>query len=193
MKKLLVLALVMAMASAVSAQEVSVWFEVDPTEPTMHEGGYKPSQIITINVIADFDLGSFSLSVASDFGAVVGTGIEVPTGSGHDAGTVNPLLDVFPDAGLVVNSGGILLTGAKGAIWTIEDPLLPAYEIIYSFEFHIPDLPESTLIIIDDVGFVSIKGETVDIDDIESLVIHTPEPLTIALLGLGGLFLRRRK
>ena len=28
---------------------------------------------------------------------------------------------------------------------------------------------------------------------IDSLVIHQPEPMTIALLGLGGLFLRRRK
>ncbi len=28
---------------------------------------------------------------------------------------------------------------------------------------------------------------------VDSLVIHQPEPMTIALLGLGGLFLRRRK
>ena len=28
---------------------------------------------------------------------------------------------------------------------------------------------------------------------LDSLVIHQPEPMTIALLGLGGLFLRRRK
>jgi hypothetical protein len=193
MKKLLVLALVMAMASAVSAQEVPVWFEVDPADPTLYEGGYASSQIITINIIANFDLASFSLDVASNFGTVEGTGIEVPTGSGHDAGTINPLLEVLPDAGLVVNSGGTLLTGAKGAIFTIEDPLLPAYTVIYSFEFHVPDLPESTLIVIDDIGFVSFLGETENINDVKSLVIHTPEPLTIALLGLGGLFLRRRK
>ena len=179
MKKLLVLILLMAMASAASA--ASVWFEVDESEPQLAGGGYSSSQIITINVVADFEIGSFALDIASNFGTAEG------------AGPVNPAFDLFAEVGEIVNSGGVLITGTRGGILTYLYPPLEAGEIIYSFEFHVPHLPDSTLIVIDDCGFVSFLYSGTDVTDVEALVIHTPEPMTIALLGLGGLFLRRRK
>ena len=51
---------------------------------------------------------------------------------------------------------------------------------------------EATDVILTVTGVVDLDGVSgVDVD--HTLIIHQPEPMTIALLGLGGLFLRRRK
>lgn len=51
---------------------------------------------------------------------------------------------------------------------------------------------EETDVILTIVGVADLDGvEGVAVD--HTLIIHQPEPMTIALLGLGGLFLRRRK
>jgi hypothetical protein len=146
-------------------------------------------------------MSSFALSGSATAGTVIGTGVEVPAGSGNDAGTINPLFDLMPNAGLVVNSGGVLFTGAKSGIFTYFDPPAPAYTVMYSFEFHVPEVQASTEITIYDVAYKDYKGyiggdlqQGLVFDDATDAVIHvTPEPMTIALLGIGGLFLRRRK
>jgi hypothetical protein len=194
MKKLLVLVLILAFASAASAY--SVWLEVDPLDV---ETSYLPSEIITINLVSDLHMSSFSFCVSATGGTVVGTGIENP--AGHDAGTIHPLFDLMPDNGLVVNSGGALFTGAKASIFTMMDPPAPALTVMYSFEFHVPEVEASTDITIYDVAYKNYTGfidgeltQPLAFTDATDAVIHvTPEPMTIALLGIGGLFLRRRK
>ena len=181
MKKLLVLILVLAFASAASA--TNAWFEVDPDDPDGADG-YQYSDILTINVIADFDMGSFTIG-----------SIDATAGTAEGLPTINPTMDLMRKFGTLTNSGGVLITGPVGAgILTLYFPPLPAGEIICSFEFHVPDVDPSTEITISDSGFVSFLYLGEEVSDMTDLVIHvTPEPMTIALLGLGGLFLRRRK
>jgi hypothetical protein len=181
MKKLLVLTLVMAMASAASAG--SAWFEVDPA--SYHECGYDAGDVIKINVIADFDVQFLSLAIGSNWGIATG------------AGPLNPIYQSGIEyVGNIINSGGALITHISAADW---ENAVPAGQIIYSFTFEMPDLPDSILVIIDSLNggeelyYTSLSDGTTTVEDLEALVIHTPEPLTIALLGLGGLFLRRRK
>lgn len=63
------------------------------------------------------------------------------------------------------------------------------------FEFHVPDLPWSTIIFVDPIGLQLFDKFNAPLpSDVIPLEIHvSPEPMTVALLGLGGLFLRRRK
>ena len=76
---------------------------------------------------------------------------------------------------------------------------------LYSFVYHVPDVPINTYIIIgtyaDGENWLSPQytvanggGTFTGTQYFTPLVLHYfPEPMTMGLLGLGGLFLRRRK
>ena len=192
-KKSLIMLVLLAMAVAANASTSSVWFEVDAQDAA---SGYLPSDIITINLVADFDVGSISLSIGADGGAAEAVGTLHP---GLSIGTV-PYY-----AGTLYNDLGILIIGIGGGMATSESAI-PAGQVLYSFEFHVPDVQESTTIIIDDVTgtnplggaplgtAVADKNYSIYLTDVGSLAIHViPEPMTMSLLVLGGLFLRRRK
>lgn len=177
MKKLLVLILVLAMASAGWAATVTMRVESGDQKDS-----YEYSDTITIEVVADFGVGNFSISkVKTDNG---GTSSSPAL---HEDFTISPLND-----GDVVNSAGVLIQSVAGSTNGFD---LSSGTVLWEFEFHVPDLEHST--------YITISSEGVDVSDsyymtsassIGDLEIHvTPEPMTIALLGLGGLFLRRRK
>ena len=136
MKKLLIMLALLTMA--VAANAASVGFQVDPQDVA---DSYLPSDIITINLVADFDVGSISLSIGADGGSAEAVGTLHP---GLAIGTV-PYY-----AGTLYNDLGILIIGIGGGMATSE-PAIPAGEVLYSFEFHVPDVPPSTIITIDDV------------------------------------------
>ena len=186
MKNLLTILLVLAMASAASAVVV---FEVDPEDA---KDSYMPSDIITINVVADHGVGSVGI------GAIV-------TDKGGTATVIglNPLLSQAPlQQGTPINDGTTLIEYIAGNVPLVA-PELPAGAVLYSFEFHVPQVPDSTIITIDDLtDYMASPPKYTSINskdymnmssDIGALQIHVPEPMTIALLGLGGLFLRRRR
>jgi len=174
MKKLLILCLVMAMASAAWAGTVTMRVESGDQKTS-----YKESDTITIEVVADFDVANFSITkVWGD-----------PTASSpalHTSFTMTPL-----NPGVVVNSGGVLIQSVAGSAASN----ISAGQVLWQFEYHVPDVPHSTWLTISstDVWIDEYYGSDYA-DSINDLEIHvTPEPMTIALLGLGGLFLRRRK
>jgi hypothetical protein len=188
MKKILSLFLVLAMASVASA--AAVWFEVDSADAKDH---YEGSDVITINVLADFDIASFKIGAISS-----------SDGTAEAIGGLHPNLNVVPYEGDIINTGGILILDIHGDAGYGAPPAY-AYEVLYSFEFHVPyGLDPSTYIMIDDYTDTSAQPPIYTaiadpywmyyIEDVEPAVIHViPEPMTILLLGLGGLFLRRRK
>jgi hypothetical protein len=181
MKKLLVLALVLVFASAASA---GFLMEILVNGAPYQGESVFPSDIITVSVLSDGPvtfMGQASLDVsnADDWAEI------------YDDGTVNPGnwlaagLDLFPTS-----------TGVEaqfnGATFIAPFP----GGLIYTFEFHVPDLEPSTIIVIDALhgdwdGLDAIPGME---DQLPYAAIHViPEPMTIGLLGLGGLLLRRRK
>ncbi|MHC4074945.1 MAG: hypothetical protein ACYSRZ_00825 [Planctomycetota bacterium] len=161
MKKTAVLVIILSFVSTASAAEA--WFEVDAGDV---KTSYNANDIITINVVTDFAIDCFNLGQIS---ATAGT-VEGP-------GTVHPLFTLLPHAGIVINSGGVLLVDAQGAILTLMGlPPAPAGTIIYTFEFRVPDVPDSTMITIYDEAFIQFGWTVFDATDLEIHVGEVPEP-----------------
>ena len=164
MKKLLVLMLVLSLVSAANAAiSLSVNGEVAPPEITI-----APSDIIVIDIQSD-GTTSYPFWLYAYDGP--GTLSNPRAAQGDLTELVRTLsytgytcYDIF-----VGDSAGGLVPGAG-----------------FLFDFHC-DGPGDVLITLNDYNTYEV---------IDSLTIHQvdiPEPMTLSLLGLGGLFLRRRK
>lgn len=182
MKKLMVLMMVLGTASAAFGVP---YFQIDPADYKDH---YLPSEVITINIV---DVNVLGISID----AIVDGGIG---GTAQEPQTFHPNLNLT-NAG-VLNIGGHLVEYVF-ANTTIGG----ASGVIYSFDYHVPDVQQSTIITIgtfsdgdlfweplfDYEGGSSYEGP---IYMLQGQAIHViPEPATVALLGLGGLLLRRHK
>jgi len=192
MKKLLIFVLVLGMASIAGA--VPVFQVVDPCDH------YRPSDVITIALV-DTGVISFSIDAIVDAICIDPEPPIIPAG-GYAA---EPQIfnagfgSTFPG---VLNVRGNLVEYVQASITSV--PPVPVSGILYTFEYHVPEVPASTLICIESLTggpngywapyFTYVGGGEYE-GPVEMLeCIHViPEPATIALLGLGGLLLRRRK
>ena len=165
MKKLVCLMIVALIGTVASAAVIEL------LSPATAEVG----DIVTINLYSDVTAGDFTVLSISDGGAGGSASNAVVT-AGFD-------WVIFTGPG-TLNTGGFLVENATGKT-NFGSPLVGG--ILYSFDYTVAAAPIGTIINFTadgNVGGTIISGAAMEV---------IPEPITIALLGLGGLFLRRRK
>ncbi|MFH1371992.1 MAG: PEP-CTERM sorting domain-containing protein [Planctomycetota bacterium] len=184
MKKLLVLLMVLGMASMASAMlQISVNGNPEPVDSLIF---LEPSQELILDIWTDSDI------VAGDGEGYFGLVVNLANGSialGSGAAVIEP-----PDDGVTVEHGfgaveaGIPLPpgvdGSVVGIWLTTTAIIPLGTVIFDgFIFHCEGIGDAIIQIVDEGGTV-----------VDTVIVHQiPEPMTVALLGLGGLFLKRRK
>jgi len=201
MKKLFVLVLVLAISTMATAATVDLVITAGPDSQGEYLGApsYNPSDTITIALV-----GTGFPTSGNPGASLAGITISTATsdgGGGSYYGTasspgLHTLLSDLPEPGTVKNENGLLIQGVDGGVPMGTYTGVPDGDSVWWFEFHVPDAPWSTIITIDLTGLVisNCFGASIDPTYGGALEIHVvPEPMTIALLGLGGLFLRRRK
>jgi len=176
MKKLLVMIMVLGLATVANAGlKISVGGVVDVENVVL-----QPSDTVIIDVWSD----GTTTSGQAFFLTVEGPGfIDVSQGINNVFANVpigTSIMDIGPDQDPPMPAGTFIFLDMSIVAEPI--PPVPGGTVIDSLIFHCSDFGDVTLI---------LSGSTDG--ELDRQTIIQPEPITIALLGLGGLFLRRRK
>jgi len=185
MKKLLVLALVLSMATMANAALVlSVGGATDVTEITIMPIDTISLDIATLDAIPYLS-GSYAAIVAGPLATIdLQSGLTVVADSGctleHSA-PVSEFVTGLPEGtdGMGVNAFAMDMTAGIVAGTTLFDSII----------MHCGG-PGDTMILL-----LQLNDSFEVVGIMDQVIVHqiVPEPMTLGLLGLGGLFLRRRK
>ncbi|MHC4425653.1 MAG: PEP-CTERM sorting domain-containing protein [Planctomycetota bacterium] len=166
MKKLLVLTLVLGLASAANAVLIDVDGQVG-------QALVNPDTAAVITLISEDTANFLGYVIVDAGGSGVLSGVEALAGAGNQSSAA--AYDVEPEWGL-----GFELTVASTAVPT-DVAIGPQFTLSYSYSGDLA--PGTTISLYVDPEFEVAAAQTTIV----------PEPMTVLLLGLGGLFLRRRK
>jgi hypothetical protein len=197
MKKLLVLLLVLGMISVTNAGTLTIDVEVGGVDYAGQ--ALAPGTEVTVKIIqtATDTAGAGGEMYVAFAGTPVSITDNTPGPAVYDPGPPASLYgwNWLLNGGVsMIDQGGGVYHAWKGAaanpgvgtpgVGAVMDPLGPImYSNTYEFKFQVGD---------GDTDLVWGGTWDGDLDGIAETII-VPEPMTIALLGLGGLFLRRRK
>ena len=187
MKKFLVLLMVLGMVTMANAQlQISVNGDLEPVDSMITVA---PSDHLVLDI---WNLSQITAGLNDNFywALVVNT----------DKATIDYLTGVIvtQDNGIVLEHGmsakdmGYPIPegtdGISGGITLNQLPNIPAGSIIYDLiDFHCVAFGDAIIQL-----YETPDGSVLTL--VDTVIIHQiPEPMTMALLGLGGLFLRRRK
>jgi hypothetical protein len=182
MKKLLVLMLVLGIASTASATlQISAGGVQEPEDSTIW---LAPSETIILDIWTDTDITPG-----------VGEGYWSLTALTTDA-TVSGGVSVLEEPGNQIYAGGGAYTptvGDEGPWMSVALTTLPSIAagttIFDDIVFHCEREPTETVV---ELWFHAFNPDQAVL--VDTLLIHQiPEPMTVGLLGLGGLFLLRRR
>lgn len=183
MKKLIALSLVLAVAGLANAG-----WEVSKTTDLV------AGDVITISYIADYQVAGLSIRNIADSASVTGA-----------------MSDCFVNAGMtssrkvgvgIVNAGGKLMTNTTqdglggGAVPAIGGTYVEAGQIVASFKYTVKAGNNETFTLKFDDGVAArgIKSVQNVVSPLAAITLQTiPEPITMGLLSLGALFIRKRK
>lgn len=188
MKKLLVLALVLGIAGFASA---GLKISVNGNQNYADDLTLRPSETAVLDIFTDaaivptgdYVLPFYALVVHMGQGQITADPVASKVLQGYDA--------VFIDNGAAAVAAMPVPEGMEGAyggltIWSTDPALVAGQTIFDGIIFHCAGPIDAVIQLwrIDDTWGL---GELMD-----EVVIHQPEPMTMLLLGLGGLFLREK-
>lgn len=141
--------------------------------------GILPGGTVTVELVTA-GASSMTLQQIIDGASITGAASNLVLSDGWD-------WDDFDSLGTAVNAGGVLIENATGTVMFGRPNVVgTAYSFDYTLAAGVPE--GETFKIGPGAGTNKIGGVPAAL----SLTV-IPEPMTIALLGLGGLFLRRKK
>jgi hypothetical protein len=186
MKKLLALLLVLGMASTASATlQISVGGDPDPMSSEIY---LSPSDEIIIDIWTDAEIPQFAGVTYSMSTTPLGS-LDWSGATFSNPPSTNIINGAWPAQGLPAGDNPPE-AGFWGSIFSIEGATPIDTVLVNNLLFHCLDEGDATIYLYEWLGDPGSEDPTV----VDMVVIHQiPEPMTVALLGLGGLFLLRRR
>jgi len=186
MKKLLVLAVVLGISATTFGVSASLQSD---------KSAYNPGETAVISIVADFTASGFGFRLLEDDASITGKVAVGTIYSGYNMG-------LNDGTGYVVNSGNVLFqrTGGdavSGSAFTMMGGTnAPAGTALYTFDYTIDSgitAPCTINLSFGNDVYVVNSADAASIAATGVALDVVPEPATLALLGIGGLLLRRRR